>query len=518
MATEPQDLETPLERELLARMAAAEAGGPARYHATIARQNKLFVRERLAELLDPGSFVEDGLLARTMDDDLAADAIVTGLGTVDGRRVCVIANDPTVKAGAWGRQTIRKYIRAQEEAARSRCPLVYLVDSAGARLDEQFDLFLDRGHAGRIFWNQSRLSGVVPQICVLFGPSPAGAAYVPAFCDAVIMVDGNAAAFLGSPRMVKMAIKEDVTAEEMGGARMHCDVSGLGDQLARDDRHALQLARTYLSYLPSSWEHAVPSAAACEPPAGPSLNQIIPENQVKPFDMRMVLERLFDEGSIFQHRPRFAKELITTFARLDGRTVGVVANQPRHKGGILTSDTSDKGAQFVQLCNAYGIPLIFLSDTPGFMVGSAVERGGIIRHGAKYLSAIAACTVPRICVVLRKSYGAAYMAMSGATFDPDATIALPAAKMAIMGPEAAVNAIWAKRIEAIEDPAECEAFVAARRAEYLVNLDVFRAASEFYVDSVIPGDRLRRELTLRMAHYADKSRESVRRHHAVIRG
>ena len=518
MAAEPETSDNPLERELLARMEVARAGGPPKYHETIARQNKMFVRDRVTALLDEGSFVEDGLLARTMDEGLAADAIVTGLGTVDGRRVCVIANDPTVKAGAWGRQTIRKYVRTQEEAARSRCPLVYLVDSAGARLDEQFDLFIDRGHAGRIFWNQCRMSGVTPQICVLFGPSPAGAAYVPAFCDAVIMVDGNAAAFLGSPRMVKMAIKEEVTAEEMGGARMHCDVSGLGDQLAKDDAHALELARTYLSYLPDSWEHPLPLADPAEPPDGPRLNEIIPENQVKPFDMRKVLTQLFDDGSVFQHKPRFAKELMTAFVRLDGRPVGVLANQPQYKGGILTSDTSDKGAQFVQMCNAYGIPLIFLSDTPGFMVGSAVERGGIIRHGAKYLSAIANCTVPRISVMLRKSYGAAYMAMSGATFDPDAMIALPSTKMAIMGPEAAVNAIWANRIEAIEDLEEREAFVAARREEYLVNLDIFRAASEFYVDSVIPGDELRRELILRMQHYAGKKRETVARHNAVIRG
>ncbi len=519
MSTEPRAAEElALERELAERAERARAGGAAKYHDTIARQNKHFVRKRLELLLDPGSFVEDGLLARTMDDGLAADAIVTGLGTVEGRPVCVIANDPTVKAGAWGRQTIRKYVRTQEEAARSRCPLIYLVDSAGARLDEQFDLFIDRGHAGRIFWNQCRLSGVIPQVCILFGPSPAGAAYVPAFCDAVIMVDGNAAAFLGSPRMVKMAIKEDVSAEEMGGARMHCAVSGLGDQLAADDDEALTLARRYLGYLPQSWEDPVPTAAPCEPEEGPSIGNIVPENQVKPFDMHKLLVRLFDRDSVFEHKPRFARELITAFARLDGRVVGVVASQPKHKGAILTSDSSDKGAQFVSLCNAYGIPLIFLSDTPGFMVGSAVERGGIIRHGAKYLSAIANCSVPRISVMVRKSYGAAYMAMSGATFDPDAMIALPTAKMAIMGPEAAVNAIWANRIEAIEDEGERAAFVQQRRDDYMANLDIFRAASEFYVDSVIPGDALRDELVRRLRHYEHKRMESVPRRNPVIRG
>jgi acetyl-CoA carboxylase carboxyltransferase component len=234
--------------------------------------------------------------------------------------------------------------------------------------------------------------------------------------------------------------------------------------------------------------------------------------------MYELMAALFDEGSVFPHRDRFAKELITAFARLDGRAVGVVASQPKQKGGILTSDSADKGAQFVQLCNAYGLPLLFLADTPGFMVGQQVERSGIIRHGAKYLSAIAACTVPRICVVVRKAYGAAYLAMSGATFDPDAILSLSTGRMAIMGPDPAVNAIYANKIEAIEDPGERAEFVERKRAEYSVDLDIFRVASAFYVDSVTPGDRLRDELIGRFAHYAGKARPPAQRHHAVIRG
>jgi len=507
-----------LEAELARRTEIARAGGAARYHDAIAALGKLPVRRRLELLLDPDSFIEDGLLARTMDEGLAADAVVTGLGRIDGRPVCVIANDPTVKAGAWGRQTVRKQLRMQEEARRSRCPLLYLVDSAGARLDEQFDLFVDRQHAGRIFYNQAQLSGHVPQICILFGPSPAGAAYIPAFCDATILVDGNASAFLGSPRMVAMATGEEATAEEMGGARMHCQVSGLGDNLAKDDTEAIATARRYLSYLPSHWEDAPPFAPALGPAAGRSVSELVPEDEKKPFDMLEVLDALFDEGSVFEHKQRFAKELITAFARLDGRVVGVVASQPKYKGAILTADSADKGAQFVQLCNAYGIPLLFLADTPGFMVGTAVERSGIIRHGAKYLSAIAACTVPRICVVVRKAYGAAYLAMSGGTFDPDALITLPTGRMAIMGPEPAVNAIYANKIAEIEDPQEREAFVAAKRAEYDEGLDVFRIASATYVDSVTHGDELRAELIGRLAHYAAKDRPAAQRRHAVIRG
>ncbi|MBA3741521.1 MAG: acyl-CoA carboxylase subunit beta [Sporichthya sp.] len=507
-----------LETELFDRSERARAGGGPKYQLASAAQGKLPVRTRLELLLDPGSFIEDGLLARTLDDNLAADAVVTGIGRIDGRSVCVIANDPTVKAGAWGRQTIRKYTRIQEQALRARCPLLFLVDSAGARLDEQFDLFVDRQHAGRIFWNQCRTSGHIPQICILFGPSPAGAAYIPAFCDATIMVDGNASAFLGSPRMVAMATGEQVTAEEMGGARMHCRVSGLGDYLAKDDEEALAIARRYLSYLPQHWEDSPPPAPPLPPVQGRSITEIVPPLERIPFDMYELMRALFDEGSIFPHRDRFAKELITAFARLDGRAVGVVASQPKQKGGILTSDSADKGAQFVQLCNAYGLPLLFLADTPGFMVGQQVERAGIIRHGAKYLSAIAACTVPRICVVVRKAYGAAYLAMSGATFDPDAIISLSTGRMAIMGADPAVNAIYANKIEAIEDLEERAAFVECKRAEYGVDLDIFRVASAFYVDAVTPAEQLRDELIGRFAHYSGKARPLAQRHHAVIRG
>jgi len=506
------------EQELAERRAEALSGGGSRYHEGLARAGKLFVRRRLELLLDPGSFVENGLLARTMDGGLAADAVITGMGRVDGRPVAVIANDATVKAGAWGRQTIRKIIRQQEEAASAGCPLIYLVDSAGARLDEQFDIFIDRHHAGRIFYNQARLSGELPQICVLFGPSPAGAAYLPAFCDAVIMVNGNASAFLGSPRMVAMATKETATAEEMGGARMHCEVSGLGDHLAADDTAAIEAARTYLSYLPSRFDGPLPTRAVRQPDPGPSIVDILPASHNQPFDMRRVIERVLDADSMFEHKAGYARELLTLFGRIDGKPVGIVANQPNRKGGTLGSESSEKGAQFIEMCDAYGLPLVFFADTPGFLVGTAVERGGIIRRGAKLLAAIACSTVPRIAVIVRKSYGAGYMAMSGASFQPDATLALPQARLAIMGPEAAVNAIYYNKIEAIEDPAEREALVAQLRTEYMVNLDVFRAASEFFVDAVISGDELRVELLQRLRYHSTTRHPRLPRHHGVIRG
>jgi acetyl-CoA carboxylase carboxyltransferase component len=520
--TEPDDAAPPAEpaslAELRRRAARATQGGSPAARAAHDAAGKRFARDRVAALLDPGSFVENGLLARTMEEGLAADGVVTGMGTVGGRPVCIVANDFTVKAGTWGRQTIRKIYRQQEEAERSRCPIVYLVDSAGARLDEQFDLFVDRQHAGRIFLTQCRMSGRIPQICVLLGSSPAGAAYMPAFCDAVIMVEGHASAYLGSPRMVEMATREVVTSEDMGGARMHCEVSGLGDHLAADEEAALVAVRRYLEYLPQHWEAAVPAVPPRAPRPGPPLSSVGPEEHNTPFDVRPVLDGLFDEGSVFQHRQRFAPELITCFARLEGGAVGVLANQPMRKGGVLTGDSSDKGAHFVQMCNAYGLPLLFLCDVPGFMVGTAVERAGIIRHGAKFLQALADCSVPRICVVLRKAYGAGYLAMSGASFGADATIALPQARLAIMGPEAAVNAIHFKTIAAIADPDERAAFVAGRREEYMADLDVFRAASEVYLDAVVSADDLRTELALRLRHYTGREPTVPRRRTAVVRG
>ena len=506
-----------LDEELVRRLEAVRQGGRPEYHAKLQAEDKLFVRERLHRLLDPDSMVEEGALARCADDGLPADAVVTVTGKIGGRPVCVMANDMTVKAGTWGRTTIQKIQRIQEIARDAELPMLYLVDSAGGRLDEQFDIFVARNHAGRIFHNQIQLSGVVPQICVLLGPSPAGSAYIPAFCDLVIMVDGHASAYLGSPRMSEMATGEKVTMEEMGGARMHCSVSGLGDVLAASEEEALQLVTRYLTYMPRSWREAPPAATPAAPAAGRSIEEIVPAEQNRVFDMYQVIDRLVDEGSFFETKRLFAPELITGLARLDGRVVGVVANQPKAKGGVLFSDSSDKGARFVWLCNAFNIPLLFLADVPGFMIGSQVERQGIIRHGAKLLFAVAEATVPKISVIVRKAYGAGYMAMSGASFLPDACIALATAKLAIMGPEAAINAIHLNTIQSLEGP-EREAFIRERRAEYNERIDIYRIASEFLIDAVVPGRDLREELRRRFDAYAAKPRRPVQRWNGVIPG
>ncbi|MDP2701781.1 MAG: carboxyl transferase domain-containing protein, partial [Candidatus Rokubacteria bacterium] len=298
-----------LDEELIRRLEAVRQGGRPEYHAKLGAEDKLFVRERLHRLLDPDSMVEEGALARCADDGLPADAVVTVTGKIGGRPVCIMANDMTVKAGTWGRTTIQKIQRIQEIARDAELPMLYLVDSAGARLDEQFDIFVARNHAGRIFHNQIQLSGVVPQICVLLGPSPAGSAYIPAFCDLVIMVDGHASAYLGSPRMSEMATGEKVTMEEMGGARMHCTVSGLGDVLAASEEEALRLVTRYLTYMPRSWREAPPAATPAAPAAGRPIDEIVPAEQNRVFDMYQVIDRLVDEGSFFETKRLFAPEL-----------------------------------------------------------------------------------------------------------------------------------------------------------------------------------------------------------------
>jgi acetyl-CoA carboxylase carboxyltransferase component len=480
----------------------------------LARQGKLFVRDRLKLLLDPGSFVEDGLLANASAEDLPADGVVTGVGRVDGRAVCLMANDPTVKAGSWGARTVEKIVRLTEYALRHELPIFWLVDSAGARITDQVQLFPGRRGAGRIFANQVRLSGKVPQICCLFGPSAAGGAYIPSFCDVVFMVEGNASMYLGSPRMAEEVIGEKVTLEEMGGARMHVTVSGCGDNLARDDADAIEQAKHWFSYLPSTWRD-VPPAFHPEAPARLLTRSVVPDSEAQGYDMHHLIEGVVDADSFFEVKPLWAPELIVGFGRLEGHAIGVVANNPAAKGGVLFVDSADKAARFIWLCDAFNVPLLFLADVPGFMIGTQVEREGIIRHGAKMITAVTEATVPKISVIVRKAYGAGLYAMSGPAFDPIATIALPTAKIAVMGPEAAVNAVFANKIAALEDPDERAAYVAERRQEYEADVDLLRLASELVIDAVVPFEGLRDELVGRFAAADPRDREWVAKRHGV---
>ncbi|MGW4420838.1 acyl-CoA carboxylase subunit beta [Streptosporangium sp. NPDC004631] len=495
--------------DLDAAVARAEAGGDRSRLGT-----KLAVRDRLRLLLDEDSWVEDGLLAHATAEGYPADGVLTGTGRVDGRTVAVIAHDPTVKAGSWGLRTVEKQIRILERADRDLLPVFYLVDSAGGRLTDMAGFFAHRRGAARIFHLQVRLSGRVPQLCCLFGPSAAGGAYMPAFCDWVAMVDGNASMYLASPRIAEMVIGEKVTLEEMGGAKMHTTVSGCADRLCADDAEAIGAARRLFSYLPGNWSvrpgHLEPDAAESDDWDG-----VVPDNPKSPYDVRLVVRRIVDSGSFFEVKPEYAREIVVGFARLGGRVVGLIANQPLVNGGAIFVDSADKAARFIMLADAFNIPVVFLQDVPGFMIGSAVERRGIIRHGAKMITAMASAEVPRFTVVVRKAYAAGFYAMCAPGFEPTATLALPTAQIGAMAAEAAVNAVYANRLAAITDPVERAEFTAARRAEYDREIDLLRNASDLVVDEVVQPHALRDALIARLRAAEGWERRPAGRHHPV---
>jgi acetyl-CoA carboxylase carboxyltransferase component len=514
VVTTPSDLEhEPGHAHLADLRATVEAGGAGKYHDANTAKGKLFARERVALLADEGSFVEDGLYANALAGDLPADGVITGTATVAGRPVCVMANDSTVKAGSWGARTVEKIIRIIENAYRLGIPMVWLVDSAGARITDQVDLFPGRRGAGKIFHTQVRASGSIPQVCALFGPSAAGGAYIPAFCDVVIMVEGNASMYLGSDRMVEMVTGEKTTLEDMGGAAVHTKESGVGHFLAKTEQDAIATVQRYLAYFPSNWTEEPPAVSA-SPPKDVDLRALVPASERQAFDMRRYISGLVDEGSWLEVHALWAKELTVGYGRIDGEVVGVLGNNPMFKGGVLFIDTADKAARFVQTCDAFNIPLLFLSDVPGFMVGSVVEKQGIIRHGAKMITAISEATVPKISVIVRKAYGAGLYAMAGPGFEPDACLALPTAKIAVMGAEAAVNAVYANKIAQLPED-EREAFVAQKRSEYDEDIDVVRLASELVIDGIVEPEDLRAELIRRYAVLRGKDRSFSRRRHGI---
>jgi methylmalonyl-CoA decarboxylase subunit alpha len=481
-------------------------GGEARYHDKLAESHKLFVRKRIQLLCDEGTFVEDGLYANCLAEGLPADGVLTGLAKIHGRPVALMANDSTIKAGSWGARTVEKILRIQETAARHQLPLFYLVDSAGARITDQVEMFPGRRGAGKIFYHQSLLSGKVPQICLLFGPSAAGGAYIPAFCDIVIMVEGNASMYLGSPRMAEAVIGEKVTLEEMGGARMHCSVSGVGDFLVKTEEAAIELAKKYFSYLlEDGIKRTRDSGVLPERPAE-TLKTLIPESHARVYDMKELLKAIVDRASLLEIKELYAKELITAFGRIQGRSVGIIANQPMVKGGVLFAESANKAARFIQICSAYSIPLLFVADVPGFMIGSKVEKEGIIRAGAKMIYAMSNAQVPKISLVVRKAYGAGLYAMCGPAFDADCVLALPTAQIAVMGPEPAINAVYYNKLQEMEEGARAK-FKAEKIAEYQKDVDIYRLAGELVIDHMIDFSDVRDELAKRFQFYAGKKIE-----------
>ena len=475
--------------DLHARRAQARLGGGEERIARQHEQDKLTARERLALLIDEGTFVELGIHGRPHFSQRAmegkeapADGVVTGYGKVDGRLVAVAAYDFTVMAGSMGMTGETKVARLRDLALGKRMPMIWLLDSAGARIQEAAgSLFAGSGH---LFREEVIASGVIPQVAALMGPCAAGTAYIPGLADFVPMVKGRGSMALAGPHLTKAVTGEDVTQEELGGSRIHTRVSGVGDLEVGSDEECIQAIRDYLSFFGQSCEEAPPRREVSDPVdrAAEDLLDIIPESARRPYDMYEVIARIVDDGEWFDLKPRWARTIITCLARMGGRPVGIVANQPKHLGGILENDSADKAARFVNLCDAYGIPLVFLMDVPGFMVGTKVEQAGIIRHGAKMLYAVSRATVPKVTVILRKAYGAGYYVMCGKAYEPDLIVAWPSAEISVMGPEGAVNIIFRKQIEASDDPD-------AKRAELVEGIretiDPYIAAGNAMIDDVI---------------------------------
>ncbi len=479
----------PLAADLASRRAQIRLGGGPEKVAAQHAAEKLTARERLELLIDAGTWTELGIHGRphssqrAMDGKEApADGVITGYGKIDGRLAAVAAYDFTVMAGSMGMTGELKVSRLRELALTKRIPLIWLLDSAGARIQEAVgSLFAGTGH---LFREEVVMSGVIPQIAALMGPCAAGTAYIPGLADFVPMVKGRGSMALAGPHLVRAAVGENVTQEELGGSRVHCRKSGVGDLEVGDDPECIERIKQYLSYFPQNCEQQPPIRRTADPVdrAEEDLLDVLPDSNRKPYDMYEVIRRIVDDGEYFDLKPQFAKTIITCLARFDGRPTGIVANQPKQLGGILDNDSSDKAARFINLCNAYSIPLVYLMDVPGFMVGSKVEEAGIIRHGAKMLYATANATVPKITVVLRKAYGAGYYVMNGRAFEPDLIVAWPSAEISVMGAEGAVEIIFRKQVQDAEDPE-------AKRQELIENfrkiIDVYIAAGNDMIDDVI---------------------------------
>lgn len=485
-------------------------------------QNKLTVRERLDLLFDPDTFNEYGLLAHHQSSSpqmqgksTPADGCVTGIGQVNGRRVAVIAYDFTVMAGSIGMVGEIKATRIREVALRERIPIVWLIDSAGARIQEATGSMFAR--TGDLFREQVIMSGVVPQVAAMMGPGAAGTAYIPGLADFVPMVKGTSNMALAGPHLVKAAVGEDVTAEDMGGSAVHCKVSGVADLEVKDDQECIDAVRKYLSFFPSSNLEQPPVIEIADPidRRCSDLIDLVPSNPRKAYDMRKFIASIVDDGDFFAMKPDWAKNLITGFGRFGGMAAGIIANQPMHLGGALDVNSADKAARFVWLCDAFHIPLVFLMDCPGFLVGSAVERQGIIRHGAKMLFAVSEATVPKVTVVVRKGYGAGYYVMNGRAFEPDLIVGWPTAEISVMGPEGAVNIIFRKQIEAAPPDQQDEmrnTMISVIREQ----ISPYVAAGWSFVDDLIDPADTRRVIAEGLLAAKNKKVERPWRKHGVL--
>jgi 3-methylcrotonyl-CoA carboxylase beta subunit len=503
--------------DLRAKAATAAAGGDARSRERHVARGKLLPRERVRTLLDPGTpFLEFSQLAAldVYEDPIPAAGIITGVGRVAGRECVVVCNDATVKGGTYYPLTVKKHLRAQEIARENSLPCIYLVDSGGANLPNQFDVFPDRDHFGRIFYNQATMSAMgIPQIAVVMGSCTAGGAYVPAMADESIIVREQGTIFLGGPPLVKAATGEVVTAEELGGADVHTRISGVADHFAQDDLHALAIARRIVGHLNRGPKPALPDVREPREPLYPpeEIRGIVPADIKKQFDVREVIARIVDGSEIDEFKARYGTTLVTCFARLHGYPVGIVANN-----GVLFSESAQKGAHFIELCSQRRIPLVFLQNVTGFMVGRKYEAGGIAKDGAKMVMAVSCARVPKFTVIIGGSYGAGNYGMCGRAYGPRFLWMWPNAKIAVMGPEQAANVLATVKREQIEKSgrswsvAEEEAFKAPILARFSTEAHPYFASARLWDDGVIDPADTRRVLGLGISAALNRPIEETR--------
>jgi propionyl-CoA carboxylase beta chain len=505
--------------ELEAKNQVAFAGGGEQRIAKQHRAGKLTARERIDALVDPGTFVETDRFAThhspglSADQTIMGDGVITGHARVEGRAVCVFAQDFTVFGGALGTAHAKKIVKIMDLALKIGVPLIGLNDSGGARIQEGVAAL---GGYADIFLRNTLASGVVPQISAIMGPCAGGAVYSPAITDFVLMVEGTSYMFITGPDVVKAVTHEQVTKEALGGATTHAEKSGVCHLTAADDRRCLELLRELLSFLPSNNGEDPPHVSTSDPAnrEAPQLDELVPTESNKPYDMRDVIRPVVDDGYFFELMPRFAENILTGFARVDGRTVGVVANQPAALAGVLDIDASIKGARFVRFCDCFNIPLVTLVDVPGFLPGVGQELGGIIRHGAKLLYAYCEATVPKITVITRKAYGGAYDVMSSKHIRADVNLAFPTAEVAVMGAEGAVNIIQRASIDASVDPeATRKTFIDDYRARFM---NPYEAASLGFIDEVIAPRTLRPRLAACLSLLKNKRDQNPPKKHGNI--
>ncbi|PSQ55965.1 propionyl-CoA carboxylase [Halobacteriales archaeon SW_8_68_21] len=544
---------TDRERDLRAEIDDILKGGPEKYRDRLEAQGKLFVRDRLdlwfggedgtrgagdASASDGGPAgvtFEDGKFAAFDDwhpnapadedgeenerggDRLPGDGLLTGAATFEGRDVHFMANDFTVKAGSMAAKGVEKFLRMQQRALKTGNPVFYLMDSSGGRIDQQTGFFANREGIGKYYYNHSLLSGAVPQICVLYGPCIAGAAYTPVFADFTVMVEGMSAMAIASPRMVEMVTGEEIEMDDLGGPRVHAEESGSADLVARDEEHARELVADLIDYLPDRAGEKPPRRETKPPKFSPDgIDELIPASPNRAYDARDLLDRIADAESVFELKKGYGPEIVTAFCRIDGRPVGVVANQPTERSGAIFPDAAEKAAEFIWTCDAYEIPLLYLCDTPGFMAGSQVEKDAILEKGKKMIYATSSATVPKQTVVVRKAYGAGIYAMGGPAYDPESVIGLPSGEIGIMGPEAAINAVYARKLAEIDDEEERAAEEKRLREEYREGIDVHRMASEVVIDEIVPPSDLRAELAARFDFYEDVQKELPDKKHGTV--